>query len=72
MTGRAHDTAAIRLLTEVATALASVNGPISSGTAATALVALTSIIRSRGTPITMKTLDAITGLIEALREDITQ
>lgn len=67
----AADNAALRLLARTAEAIASVNGPISSGTAAAALMAVVSVIRSRNRPISMQTLDGIVALIEAVRDDIT-
>lgn len=65
------DQASLVLLTRTATAIAAVDVPISPTTAIAALSSIAMVIETRGTPITMKTLDGITSLIEALRDEIT-
>ena len=70
MNDAAH-TAEQWLLIRTAAALASINGPVSSGTATTALMAAISVIRTGRKPITAQTFDAILALIQSLREDIT-
>lgn len=66
-----QDHASITLLTAVAAAIASVDGPIGAETAAAALGAVKRVIQSRGDAISMQTLDAIVALIEAVRDEIT-
>lgn len=65
------DHASLVLLTRTATAIAAVEGPVTPTTAIAALSSIAMVIETRGTPITPKTLDGITSLIEALRDEIT-
>jgi hypothetical protein len=68
--GQAANDASIGLLDHSLTMLRRVEGPISAGTAAAALTAVTAVVRSRQRPPTPKIIDAIIALIEAVREDI--
>jgi hypothetical protein len=70
MIGRVHDDASRALLARGAGTLASIDGPVDSGTAFSAVSAIASVIRARRKPITDKTKAAILTLIQAVREDI--
>jgi hypothetical protein len=65
------DQAAILVLTEAVRVIAVANGPISSRAAAGMLLALSGIIRERRATISISVLEAMMGLVVALKEDIT-
>lgn len=64
------DQSAITLLDEVADALASIEGPVSAAVACHALDAVAAVIRTRRTRISLRTTDAIKGLVRAVRDEV--
>lgn len=68
---QAQDRAAMTLLTAVTEHFAEIDGPISSRVASGALLALSGLLQERRAPISLRTLEAIMGVVVALRDDIT-
>ena len=67
---RHRDQAAAAVVMAVTETIAEIDGPISPRVAAGALLALSGLLQERRAPVTMRTLEAIMGLVVALREDI--
>jgi hypothetical protein len=65
------DRAAMTMLEAVTHTIAQVDGPISSRIGAGILLALSGIIQERRVPLDMATLEAIMGLVVAIRTEIT-
>ncbi len=65
-----QDRAAATVLNAVTEHFAGIEGPISSRVASGALMALSGLLRERRGPLPMQTLEAIMGLIVAIREDL--
>lgn len=66
-----QDRAALTLLTAVTQTIAEIDGPISPRVASGTLMVLSGMLQDRRSPITLRTLEAIMGLVVAIREDIT-
>jgi hypothetical protein len=64
------DQTAIVVLSEVTNIVAQVDGPISARVASGVLLAIAGVIRERRAAISVSVLEAIMGLVVALREDI--
>ena len=64
------DRAGLTLLTAVTETIAEIDGPISPRVASGALLAMSGILQERRAPITVQTLEAIMGLVVAIRDDL--
>jgi hypothetical protein len=64
------DRAAMTMLEAVTHTIAGIDGPISSRVGAGVLLALSGIIQERRAPLEMNTLQAIMGLVVAIRDDV--
>ena len=65
------DQAALTLLSEVSGAIARIDGPVSSRVGSGVLLAISGVVRERRAPISMRVLEALMGLVVAIRDDIT-
>jgi hypothetical protein len=64
------DRAAMTMLEAVTHTIAEIDGPISSRIGAGVLLALSGVIQERRQPLALGTLEAIMGLVVAIRADI--
>lgn len=62
--------AALTLLTAVTQTIAQIDGPISPRVASGALMAMSGILQERRAPLSLRTLEAVMGLVVALREEL--
>lgn len=62
--------AALTLLTAVTETIAEIDGPISPRVASGALMAMSGILQERRVPLSMRTLEAVMGLVVALRDEL--
>lgn len=65
------DAAALSLLTAVTEAVAKIEGPIPARVGSGILHTVSSVVRERQVPISTAVLEAMMGLVGALRDDIT-
>jgi hypothetical protein len=65
------DEAAISILTEATRSMAEIDGPISGAVASGVLLVVSTVVLQRRAPISLATLEAMMGLVVALKEDIT-